>query len=279
MERIGRTLFGSKPDRMIKPVSAVVDGQENIWILNQGSGRLIRMPLSGKGAEKEFDYGNAGFPSLVSACYAEGFGILFTDSYLNRVFVVEKNAGEATQFAFGYPFDQPTGIAYSRATDRIWVLETGKHQVSIFSASGEFIRSIGNRGSADGEFNFPTHLCIGPGGKVYIVDAMNFRVQVFTERGEFIYSFGEAGDASGSMARPKGIAVDREGTIYLADALFHTVQLFDQEGRFLYYFGNQGRGEGQFWMPAGLFIDENGYIYVADSFNNRIQVFRLTGNE
>ncbi|MEJ2634720.1 MAG: 6-bladed beta-propeller [Calditrichia bacterium] len=214
-------------------------------------------------------------PSPVGICRMESAGYLLTDSQLEKIFIYREQDNRLGILNENLVLKRPTGICFLAARGEIWVVETLLHRITILNKAGEMLRTIGKRGTAAGEFNFPTHIWADKSGTVYVVDAMNFRVQIFSAEGEYLSSFGQPGDASGYFARPRGIATDSFGNIYVVDALFHAVQIFDAKGNYLSHFGEQGREAGQFWLPAGIYIDENNYVYVADSFNGRIQVFQL----
>lgn len=272
-DKISRVLFGQRPQAVVKPFSVVADKPEHFWILDQGAGSVFEVEDGGAQALKAVKKADRVFPSLVGLCKVPDGDLLFTDSRLEQVWRIK--GGALSIFPDSFKLSQPTGIAYHRQRDEIWLVETGAHRISIFSAEGKWIRSMGERGSGPGSFNFPTFIWIDESGRVYVVDSMNFRVQIFSSKGEFLSMFGQSGDATGDMARPKGVAVDSRGHIYIADALFHVVQIFDREGRFLLSFGGQGQGNGEFWMPLGLYIDSEDFIYVADSYNARVQVFQV----
>jgi DNA-binding beta-propeller fold protein YncE len=272
-ERVTRMVFGQKPREIIKPFNMVAVNQEKFWILDQGAGGVFEVNDGQGTLLKSMKRTASVYPSLVGICRVPGGDLLFTDSRLNRV--VRTSGDQLRIFGDSVTLDQPTGIACNPITGDIWVVETGAHQIAIFTSDGQLIRKVGGRGTGPGAFNFPTFIWIDHSGRVYVVDSMNYRIQILDSEGDPIGTFGESGDATGNMARPKGVATDSKGHIYVADALFHAVQIFDTEGRFLYSFGSQGQGEGQFWMPTGLYIDEMDYIYVADSYNGRVQVFQL----
>ena len=268
-------IFGKKAGLIRKPVSLVAANPDHFWLLDQGNGVLVeRTDNTGK-IPQAIIKSKLTFQSLVGICDIQGKDLLFTDSRENRIYRYSIQSKKLESFNDSLVLKQPTGIAFNIITKELWLIETSAHRLTILTKEGKVIRQIGKRGSSAGNFNFPTHIWIDDGGKVYIVDSMNFRVQVFSSNGEFLFEFGEAGDATGYMARPKGIATDSNGNIYIADALFHVIQIFDKSGNFLYYFGSQGQDEGQFWMPSGIYIDKNDYIYVADSYNARIQIFKL----
>ena len=267
-----------KGDRMAlsKPVSVIAMDPDTFWILDQGSGQLFKIQ-NGVGEITHFkknDFRN--FPSLVEIISLPGDSLLFTDSYMNKIFVSSPGKKETKSLNDSLVLEQPTGIAYSPVTGEIWVVETKAHRISILDKNGQLIKQIGGRGNEPGKFNFPTSIWIDNTGRAYVIDALNFRIQVFSGDGDLISVFGEIGDATGYFARPRGIATDSHGNIYVSDALFNAVQIFDIAGNFLYTFGRQGREKGEFWMPAGIFIDPEDNIYVADSYNSRVQVFHLT---
>lgn len=260
--------------KLSKPVSVVADYPEKFWILDQGNGATFQVNKKVGEIPHFWKKNSEEFKSLVWLARFSENRFLFTDSYLNKIFVADPSGKTLTPLNDSL-LGQPTGISWSPLTRQIWVVETKAHQIRIMDEYGRTVRIIGKRGNGPSEFNFPTSICIDKEGTAFVVDAMNFRIQVFSKDGSLISIFGEAGDATGYLARPKGIATDSQGNIYIADALFHTVQIFDKAGRFLYKFGSQGRGQGEFWMPSGVFIDDHDYIYVADTYNSRVQVFQL----
>ena len=260
---------------LIRPVGVLANTPSDFFVLDQGS-QLIFSVEDNRGdiprcIRKKENY----FTSLVGICSVPGGIVLFTDSRLNKIFSISTDRKTVTVLNDSLKLEQPTGIAYSVATNEIWVVETNAHRISILSDKGELIKTIGERGDESGQFNFPTSICIDKAGDAYVVDAMNFRIQIFNKKGEFVSSFGEAGDVPGSFARPKGIATDTFGNIYVVDALTNVVQIFDRQGRFLYNFGKQGRDKEEFWMPSGIYIDNRNYIYIADNYNSRVQIFQL----
>lgn len=178
-------------------------------------------------------------------------------------------------------FERPSSVAASADGSRIYVLDTGgvrseEHRVRVFDATGKHVFDIGRRGAADGEFNLPLDVTVGPDGRVYVVDAGNFRVQVFSADGQFLMKFGNAGRRPGQFSHPKGIAVDEEGKIFVADTGFANFQIFDRQGQILMFIGTRSErgGPGEFLLPAGISVDVDGRIYVVDQFFRKVDVFR-----
>lgn len=263
-------LFGTSNQKLVRPTSLISLSNGIIYALDQGQHALVMINPNEGEIEQE-----KGYPSPIGICIGKEGEILFTDSKLEKAFRRLKNENEYHVLNDTIDLVRPTGIAFSKKDNRIWIVETGAHRISVFNNDAQLIKRIGKRGIAPGEFNFPTYLWIDDSECVYVVDTMNYRVQILNSEGEVISMFGQAGDATGYFARPKGIATDSFGHIYVVDGLFHTVQIFDRTGKFLNNFGSQGRSEGEFWMPGGIFIDKKNKIYIADSYNSRIQVFQL----
>jgi len=278
-DRLNSIFFGIRVPVLNNPVSVLAISPDDFWVLDQGNHTLFQV-VNGVGDiphsvfKSDFD-----LSSLVGICAGPNSSILFTDSKSQKIFKMVPGKKKLLILNDSLTLEQPTGIAYSAQSNEIWVLETKAHCISVLDENGELKRKIGSRGTAPGEFNYPTHIWIGENGYVYVTDAMNFRIQVLNSDGKVVSVFGEAGDATGYLARPKGVATDSFGNIYIVDALFHAVQVYDVNGVFLYTFGNQGHENGEFWLPSGISIDSWNNIYVADTYNSRVQVFQLIQTE
>jgi DNA-binding beta-propeller fold protein YncE len=272
---VGKFFFGKTPIIITKPISVLALNPDKLWILDQGTGKIISLENNKATIPSFTNNSKHNFSSLLDLAFLTKEEILFTDSRLNHIFQLNTKDENLTILNDSLKLNQPTGIAYSSKSDQIWVVETASHQISILNKKGDLVKKIGKRGSGYGEFNFPTFITINKSGFVYVVDAMNFRIQIFDLDGKFIASFGQVGNGSGSFASPKGIATDSFGNVYIVDALFHAVQIFDKSGTFLYAFGKQGHGTEEFWMPTGICIDDENFIYITDTYNSRVQIFKL----
>jgi DNA-binding beta-propeller fold protein YncE len=211
---------------------------------------------------------NTSFGSPVGAALGRN-RLYVADSALNRVFVLDERRRLVGEIG---GFERPTGLAYDHAQERLYVADTHAHVVRKYDRDGQFIGSLGERGDADGQFNFPTHLDIR-NGRLFVNDTLNFRVQIFDlESGQHLGNVGEHGDQAGFFAQPKGIVAGPGGNLFVTEAIFGSVQIFSPKGDYLLDFGSPGPGPGQFQLPGGLAFWDN-RIYVADSGNRRIQVF------
>ncbi len=169
---------------------------------------------------------------------------------------------------------RPTGIA--ALGGRVYVVDAPRHRVVAFDDRGREVLRFGERGTGDGQLNFPTAIAAARDGTLLVVDALNFRVVRFDLEGRFLGAFGEPGETIGRFGRPKAIAVDGRGRIFVSDAEFDVVLVFSPAGAFETVLAGSGSGPGQLVLPAGL-ATSPGLLYVADSYNRRVQVYALAG--
>ena len=74
--------------------------------------------------------------------------------------------------------NQPFDVAFHPQTGEIVVSECGLHRLHVYDSSGQFLRSIGTRGSGKGELYLPAGVSIDNEGNIFVCDAGNKRVQV-----------------------------------------------------------------------------------------------------
>ena len=275
-QRVGDLLFGHDESRLVRPMAVVAAG-DTLYVADPGAKGVHRFDQTGGHYDLIFAAGGGPLLSPVGLALGGAGEVYVSDSALATVYVIRPGAKEAVPLALGAQLGQPTGIAYDAASGRLFVVDTSAHRVNVFKRDGALESSFGGRGTAEGEFNYPTLIWRTPEGRLYVTDSLNFRIQSFDERGRFLAKFGGLGDGAGDLPRQKGVATDHYGHVYIVDSLFHAIQVFDESGRFLLSLGGMGRARGEFWLPTGLFIGADDKIYVADSYNQRVQVLRYIG--
>lgn len=277
LQQLREIVGGSRQERLIRPMAVVESRDDGLFVADPGARGVHSFDL-GKGRYRLIQDENGGpLPSPVGLAAGTNGEIYVTDSLRAALYVIEPGASVAKEMRLQGLLSQPTGLAIHRPSGRIYVVDTGSHEVKVFSRDGALLNRIGGRGTVAGKFNYPTMIWISDADEVLVSDSLNFRTQVFDADGMFLRQFGSAGDRSGFQAQSKGIATDSYGHVYIVDASLHAVQIFDASGRFLYRLGLRGADRGEFWLPSGIFIGQQDTIYVADSYNGRIQVFRYTG--
>ena len=163
------------------------------------------------------------------------------------------------------------------AQDSLYLTDTLNHRIEVFSANGEFLRTWGSEGSANGELDHPSGIAIAADGSVYVADTYNDRIQVFTPEGEYLRGWGSFGSGPGQFSWPRGVVVDPAGNVYVSDYNNDRIQKFTTEGDFQASWGGSGSGDGELSSPEDLALDPDGNLLVVDAGNIRVQRFSPDG--
>lgn len=270
---IGEAVFGRKDGRgLLTPFALCTDNGDRLFVADTGAQMVHVFDLKTRRYEQWKPTGKVPFTQPVGVAWDPAGRLIVSDSTGGCLFVFEASGKYLGEMAAGI-VKKPAGIAIDRASRRIFVADVAAHQVVVLSPEGTLLFTIGGRGEAPGEFNYPTNIAIDSTGNIYVADSLNFRIQIFDPSFKPIRSVGRAGDAPGYLSQPKGIALDSDDHLYVVDTRQELVQIFDKEKRLLLFFGGQGHGAGQFWLPAGICIDSRNRIWVADAYNRRVSVF------
>ena len=173
--------------------------------------------------------------------------------------------------------DGPWGVVVNQRREVV-VAECGGDCVSVFSPSGEKLRSFGKYGSGQGEFYGPRGVAVDGDGNILVADGNNHRIQKFTAGGQFLAAVGTRGSGPLQFSCPTGIAYNAKNRmVYVVDWGSNRVQVLNSDLTFSSTFGKKGSGKGQFDSPRGIACDSTGKVYVADTRNHRIQFFTAEG--
>ena len=172
----------------------------------------------------------------------------------------------------------PWGVAVNQRGE-VFVTEWGGHCVSVFSPSGEKLRSFGKLGCGLGQFLQPRGIAVDGEGNILVVgrseDSDNYCVQKFTPEGQVVSAVSYR---NSQFSDPIDVAFNPANKrIYVVDTTGHNVQVLNSDLTFFSTFGEKGSHKGQFLYPGCIACDNTGKVYVADTRNDRIQVFTAQG--
>ncbi len=269
---------GTSPKRMSHPLGLALsaDGQR-LYAVDEAAGAVWVLDFRAKTFER---FGDALIPDpLGIALDAEG-RVYVSSGGAGRVFVFDKDGNKVA--AFGKDLVHPTGLAIDQKRQLLYVVDSGggksqHHCIEVLSLSGELLRTIGRRGQAPGEFNFPTFAVVDGDGKLFVTDTLNFRIQIFDPDGNFLQKFGEPGDVPGTFQRMKGIAFDGFGNLYVVDTGASAVQMFNSKFDLLMTFAGNAPFIEYLQLPIAIAVDPHtNLIYVSEGGKTpRINVYQL----
>jgi DNA-binding beta-propeller fold protein YncE len=152
--------------------------------------------------------------------------------------------------------------------NRIYVADTGRRQIVIFSADGIFVNSIG-----DGINGKPTDVCVYR-SQIYICDLEAHMIKVYDMSGDKMIREFPVVDKNYPqyLFSPTNIFVF-DNKIYVTDTGDARIKVFTIEGEYEKSIGSFGKQPGQFVRPKGLQVDPEGNLFVVDAAFENIQIF------
>lgn len=170
------------------------------------------------------------------------------------------------------------------ATDpdgRIYASDYRGHRVVVFTAHGDFLKSIGSPGEGPANLLYPIGLKVIDGA-LYVVEHGNDRIHVFDLNGNSIRVFGGHGSGPGQFDGAYDIAFDSRKEIFITDRGNKRVEKFDKEGRFIAEWGGAGitndPRSSAFSYIHEIAIDAKDRVYVSDYSRNAVRVFDAEGH-
>jgi sugar lactone lactonase YvrE len=216
---------------------------------------------------------------------AAGAGVSCDSNPVDPIFKFDRRTG-AVLANFGKSLMvTPHGISVDRQGN-VWIADfagneagTKGHQVHKFSPKGEKVMSLGiagKPGNADGQFNQPNDVVVGPDGSIYVSDGHDAqgmttaaavaeglkrgatsRISKFSPDGKFIKSWGKIGVRHGEFRTPHALVFDAKGRLWVADRGNHRIEIFDQDGNYL-------ESRYMYGRVSGIFL-KGDTVYAIDS--------------
>jgi len=268
---------GSGPAEFQFPTSLATDENKNLYVADASNHRIQVFNASG-------DVSQFGKNGTAPGELRNPTAVQISPT--NHIYVGSWNGVDVFTMD-GKPVSRPVmGIAVSgMGIDRAGnVYVTDGFKIDVYNPDlSQHIKTIGEHGSGNGQFDNARDITFDSEGHMYVVDMVNHRVQIFTASGAYLGQFGGQGTGNGQFNYPVDMATDGSGFQYITDSGNGRVQV----GRYDFNlqtwvavrtFGSTGSGVMQFQNPYGVALDADGKIYVSDG-ENRVKVFSKTANE
>ena len=239
------------PGTMSQPSGiAVLESWGQVWIADTGNHRLLAYTLEGDFVGVYGSYGTElgqfSSPRGLSVYPGEflawtgrtppGECIAVADTGNKRILFVDPSLGlEGSLSNFiqnPVAIPSPYAVTFAADTGYLYVADTGRNRIVVFDIEGNYVRTIGTPGTANGFLMLPHDVKMVPGtnGDILVADTANSRIQRFTRGGSWVMTFGARGSGKGELYRPTSLAVRSAERIVIADTDNHRVVEAGYEG-------------------------------------------------
>ena len=189
----------------------------------------------------------------------------------DEVMVFDKSGKKLRSFT--HTSMDPWGVAVDQHNN-VYVSDYDNCRLYKFDKSGKFLKSIGQKGSGEGEFIRPLGMTVVD-DEVIVCDTGNHRLQVFTSDLVFVRQIGSLGSGNGRFNTPFDVAHDKEGNLYITDFGNNRIQVFSTQGKFLSVLVVRGH----ITRPRGICVCKE-LVYISQTKEDgKLYVFDKDGHE
>jgi tripartite motif-containing protein 71 len=306
--------LGATADALEAPTGIAVDTQGNVYVADQGNGRVQKFDNTGKrlaiwekagqlnrpyaiavdgqgnvyvadsGHIDKFDANGQllaswsdPLPYEIIDLKVDGKGNLYVlVSAGTGPDHIQKFDGSGNLLTSWYNGNGGFGIAVDEQGD-VYVTDQGPMRVEKYDSHGKLLTWWGGKGNGQGQFSgfLGQGIAVDTQGNVYVHDQNN-RIQKF-DADRHLLAVWQDHSFPRKFTGITGMALDQQGHLFAASETDNVVYKFDSAGSIVAQFGNDGigTGDGQMTYPVGVAVDGQGNLYVDDS--DRIQKFDSSG--
>jgi uncharacterized protein (TIGR03663 family) len=284
-------VFDTSTQLLLNPVGVAVSG-DRVYVAEVGANRVSVFSRNGQFIES---FGQRGTTDQIGAFFERPYSVdiaedgtiyvVDTWNYRIRSFSPEGEAlatwGSPVTVGINAPEQPVDGFWGPRdvvldSAGNVYVADTGNKRIRVYSADGQWLRDIGQGGSAAGQIDEPAGLAIHPDGRLFIADTWNRRVSVFNTDGAYVTNFPVRAWYDDLGNRPY-IAVDAaRDYLYVTDPDAGRVLVYNTAGECVGAFGRPNRdnpNSAQFNTIGGITVDSEGQVYVTDLASGRVLMF------
>ena len=163
-------------------------------------------------------------------------------------------------------FETPMDVLVDK-NGLVYICDTHKHCIKVFTQSGEYVRTIGQRGRGPGDLLLPSKIAVSPSGDLVVCELDGNRMQWFSPEGK-----SKRINQDLKTISWLGITTGNETAVYHKEDTFKTrklVAIQDGNGKVL-------RHIGTYHDRAPDYMSAEGLVFTMDSGDNIYAANRLT---
>ena len=201
----------------------------------------------------------------------ESRDIYVADMYNCRIQIFSETGNYLNQFGHQHLY-KPWGILVY--LDSIYITDIGHHAIFLYKLPDIIrLKQVGNVGSGNEEFNYPSQLAISPNQHLYVPDQCNDRIQILSTDLDFRGSIQHQ-----TMTRPVDVKFTNNEMFVLSrgdNPCIHVYNLSGEKSRSLVTGGGIGmQVSGAFFF----YLDRLNNIVISDNFADNIKIFSPEGD-
>jgi DNA-binding beta-propeller fold protein YncE len=264
-----------------------VDPQDNVWIVDAGSNQVVKFDADGR-----FQLVLGRKPENITLRPGPGVPASAADA----AFLAARgaapaggpggggggggggNAGRPAGSGInGDGFNRPSDVTWDR-NGNIYVADGfgSNNRIAKFDRNGDFLKTWGSTGSAQGQFNGIRGIASDAAGNLYVADAGNKRIQVFDGEGTFKSQITNIGS-------PQAICISGGSQQFLYSSNSNDPESMDAgeiykvrlTGQVVGRFGRAGKLPKEFGMVNAIDCRTENDLWVGEVWNWRAQKLTL----
>jgi DNA-binding beta-propeller fold protein YncE len=259
-----------------------VDPQDNIWIVDAGSNMIVKFDADGRLA---MVLGRK--PENIPVRPGPGIPASVADAISARGAAPEagrgggggggRGGGTPGAGINGDNFNRPSDVAWDKAGN-VYVADGfgTNNRIAKFTKDGNFVKTWGSTGTAQGQFNSIRGIVADAAGNLYVADAGNKRIQVFDGEGTFKSQIAGIGS-------PMAICISGGSTQYLYSSNSNDPESQNNgeiyklrlNGQVVGKFGKAGKLLKEFGMANAIDCRTENNLWVGEVQNWRAQKVTL----
>ena len=251
-----------------------VDPQDNVWVVDSGSNMVVKYAPDGKFV---MTFGRK--PESIAVRQGQGVPARRIDPAPPPPGPPAQPLGGAVpqlapgQGIPGDAFSNPADVTWDKAGNTYIADGFGNNnRVAKFGPDGNFVKSWGQTGQANGQFNRIRGIQSDAAGNIYVADAGNTRIQVFDGEGNFKTQITGVGS-------PEAICITGGSPQYLYSSNSNDPERMDNgeiyklnlNGQIVGRFGRAGRVLREFGMVNAIDCRTDNNLLLGEVWNWRVQ--------